>query len=148
MVKANNQIEWKYSEKIMLKLGSTRRWFEGVMRCVACVYFLVIFNGQKLYDFKPTRWIGVYACVPYSVRLKLVVCYLNTLMMFGRQLSSMLYNTRVLNLENYRNNLQIWNFEEIARITQRSQASKFKTHYAHAIEILKFRIWIQEKRAT
>jgi hypothetical protein len=55
MAKAYDRIESKYLEAVVLKLGFNQSWVDKVMKCVTTVSFLVLFNGEKLEDFKPTR---------------------------------------------------------------------------------------------
>jgi hypothetical protein len=45
------------SEAIMLKLGFSRTWVDKIMRCVTSVSFSILFNGERLQEFKPTRGI-------------------------------------------------------------------------------------------
>lgn len=58
MAKAYDRIESKYLEAVVLKLGFNQSWVDKVMKCVTTVSFLVLFNGEKLEDFKPTRESG------------------------------------------------------------------------------------------
>ena len=55
MRKAYDRLEWDYLRAIMLKLGFHRIWVEMVMRLVSTVSFSVLFNGDRLESFKPSR---------------------------------------------------------------------------------------------
>ena len=45
MSKAYDRVEWKCLEKIMLKLGFTKRWVALVMRCISIVTYAIRING-------------------------------------------------------------------------------------------------------
>lgn len=57
MRKAYDRVEWAYLRAIMLRLGFHSRWVEMVMRLVSTVSFSVLFNGEPLESFQPTRGI-------------------------------------------------------------------------------------------
>ena len=58
MKKAYDRVEWNYLEAIVLKLGFGSLWVDKVMKCVTSVSFSILFNGEKLQEFKPSREIG------------------------------------------------------------------------------------------
>ena len=43
--KVYDRVEWKCLEKIMLKLGFTKRWVALVMRCISIVTYAIRING-------------------------------------------------------------------------------------------------------
>jgi hypothetical protein len=57
MKKAFDREEWDYLRAIMLRLGFHRLWVEMVMRLVTTVSFSVLFNGEHLEEFAPSRGI-------------------------------------------------------------------------------------------
>jgi hypothetical protein len=57
MRKAYDRVEWDYLQAIMTRLGFSRRWVDMVMRLVTTVSFSVLFNGDHLETFTPSRGI-------------------------------------------------------------------------------------------
>ena len=57
MKKAYDRVEWAYLDAIMRWLGFHHRWVDTIMRFVRSVSFSVLFNGDKLESFRPTRGI-------------------------------------------------------------------------------------------
>lgn len=58
MMKPYDRLEWSYLKAIMTNLGFAGQWIDTVMGMVSSVSFSVLFNGEKLESFKPTRGIG------------------------------------------------------------------------------------------
>jgi len=57
MMKAYDRLEWPYLRAMMEKLGFAQSWINIVMGMVQSVSFSVLFNGEKLEKFIPTRGI-------------------------------------------------------------------------------------------
>ena len=57
MRKAYDRVEWCYLQAIMLRLGFHQLWVQMVMRLVSSVSFSVLFNGECLNKFRPSRGI-------------------------------------------------------------------------------------------
>ena len=54
MMKAYPRVEWSYLKVIMDKLDFASQWISVVMNLASPVSFLVMFNGTKLEEFKPS----------------------------------------------------------------------------------------------
>jgi hypothetical protein len=57
MTKFYDRVEWDYLRAIMLRLGFHRLWVEMVMQLVTTVSFSLLFNGEHLEKFIPSRGI-------------------------------------------------------------------------------------------
>ena len=55
MMKAYDRLEWTYLRSIMIKLGFALSWVNIIMDMVSLVSFSVLFNEEKLDQFKPTH---------------------------------------------------------------------------------------------
>lgn len=57
MMKAYNRLEWDYLQAMMIKLGFAPSWVQIVMSMVRSLSFSVLFNGERLDTFNPSRGI-------------------------------------------------------------------------------------------
>ena len=57
MKKAYDRVEWAYLRAIMTQLGFHRLWVDMVMRLISTISFSVLFNGERLESFRPSRGI-------------------------------------------------------------------------------------------
>jgi hypothetical protein len=70
MKKAYDLVEWVYLRAIMTKLGFHRMWVDMVMWFVTSLSFSVLFNGEHLDKFTPSR--GIHRGDPISPYLFLL----------------------------------------------------------------------------
>jgi hypothetical protein len=68
--KSYDRVEWDYLEAIMKKLGFSHMFVDTIMRGVRSVTFLVLFNGARSQEFKPTC--GICQGDPISLNLFLL----------------------------------------------------------------------------
>ena len=53
--KAYDRVDWRFLEKILLKMGFDKKWVSWIMACVTSVRFSVQVNGNLTEPFIPTR---------------------------------------------------------------------------------------------
>ena len=93
MRKAYDRVEWNYLEAIMTKLGFHRSWVQMIMRMVTTVSFSVLFNGERLEEFKPSR--GIRQGDPISPYLFLLAAEGLSCLLKARSESSSLQGLKV-----------------------------------------------------
>jgi len=70
MRKPYDRVEWDYLKAILLWLGFHHLWVDMIMRVVIIVPFSVLFNGDHLDSFAPSR--GIHQGDPISPYLFLL----------------------------------------------------------------------------
>jgi hypothetical protein len=93
MWKAYDRVEWDYLRAIMLRLGFHRSWVVMVMRLVTTVSFSVLFNGDHLESFTPSR--GIRQGDPISPYLFLLAVEGLSCLLKSRNQSSVLNGIKV-----------------------------------------------------
>ena len=93
MRKAYDRVEWDYLGAIMLCLGFHQCWVEIVMRMVTSISFSVVFNGDRLDSFKPSR--GIRQGDPISPYLFLLAAEALSCLLKARNQSSVLNGIKV-----------------------------------------------------
>jgi hypothetical protein len=93
MHKAYDRVEWRYLEKIMLKLGFARRWVDMIMACVSSVEYNIRFNSMETEWFKPSR--GLRQGDPLSPYLFLLVAEGLSCMLRGAEVREEIVGVRV-----------------------------------------------------
>ncbi|KAK9933800.1 hypothetical protein M0R45_020975 [Rubus argutus] len=71
MAKAYDRVEWCFLEAMMLRLGFHEEWVRGIMDCLTSVSFSVLWKGNPLGIFLPSR--GIRQGCPLSPDLFLFV---------------------------------------------------------------------------
>ena len=64
MSKTYDRVEWVYLERIMEKMGFSRRWINMISMCIRSVAYSVMLNGQPHGLITPTR--GLHQGDPLS----------------------------------------------------------------------------------
>lgn len=55
MSKVYERVEWKFLEKILLKMGFQTSWVVMIMQCISTVFYSILVNGEPKGFIQPTR---------------------------------------------------------------------------------------------
>ena len=55
MSKAYDRVEWRFLEKILLRMGFQESWVAMIMQCVSIVTYSILINGKPKGFIRPTR---------------------------------------------------------------------------------------------
>jgi hypothetical protein len=55
VAKAYDQVDWRYLENVLVKMGFHRRWVQWMVGCVTTVRYSVLFNGVLMDSIQATR---------------------------------------------------------------------------------------------
>ena len=55
MSKAYDRVEWKFLEKVMLRLGFSGSFVSIIISCIKSISYAVLFNGEPVGHIKPSR---------------------------------------------------------------------------------------------
>ena len=93
MAKADDRVEWCFLEEMMIRLGFHRRWVARIMDCVSTVSFSVLWKGNPLGFFIPSR--GLRQGCPLSPYLFLFVVEGFSRLLQSAMVRSLLFGVRI-----------------------------------------------------